>query len=95
MPTWMAPKLPPPANTKAVFAGLGWSDTDKASVAPGIAALARTHATVGSAYSSAGVRCTINVCEAVTVIPTRSRRTPDHTPRPVDQSDRVDAFRNN
>src|ERR1700709_2465613 len=34
MPTWMAPKLPPPANTKAVFFGPAWSDTDKAPVAP-------------------------------------------------------------
>src|SRR6266404_8510583 len=29
----MAPKLPPPANTKAVFAA-EWSDTDKETVAP-------------------------------------------------------------
>src|SRR5271165_5552359 len=30
----MAPKLPPPANTNAVFADPVWSDTDKAGVAP-------------------------------------------------------------
>src|SRR3954471_11882261 len=29
MPTWMAPKLPPPAKTKAVLAGPAWSDADK------------------------------------------------------------------
>ena len=28
MPTWMAPKLPPPANTKAVFDGPISSRTD-------------------------------------------------------------------
>src|SRR4029453_13744198 len=31
MPTWIAPKLPPPANTKAVLAGLLSPDADKAS----------------------------------------------------------------
>src|SRR6266404_3249624 len=30
----MAPKLPPPANTKAVFAGLAWFNTDKETLAP-------------------------------------------------------------
>src|SRR6266851_10357926 len=30
----MAPKLPPPANTKAVFAGPAWLDTDKPRALP-------------------------------------------------------------
>src|SRR5262245_16912823 len=31
MPTWIAPKLPPPANTKAVLVALAVSDADTAS----------------------------------------------------------------
>jgi hypothetical protein len=48
----MAPKLPPPANTKAVFAGTAWFDTDKVLFAPAIVALANRHATFGCGYSS-------------------------------------------
>src|SRR6266567_5443992 len=46
----MAPKLPPPANTKAV--GPAWLVSDKASVAPAIDALAKDHAPFGRVYSS-------------------------------------------
>src|SRR5882672_7717279 len=48
----MAPKLPPPANTKAVFVGPAWFATDKASVAPALDALVKDHATFGGIYSS-------------------------------------------
>jgi hypothetical protein len=48
----MAPKLPPPANTKAVFAGLLWLDTDKASLAPGIAAPAKSRAAFDSVIAA-------------------------------------------
>jgi hypothetical protein len=48
----MAPKLPPPANTKAVFVGPAWFATDKALVAPALDALAKDHATFGAIYSS-------------------------------------------
>src|ERR1700722_3943917 len=60
MPTWMAPKLPPPANTKAVLAalvaGATESDTDKAPAAPSLGALAESHAAFGEVYSSGSVR---------------------------------------
>src|SRR5712671_6250399 len=42
----MAPKLPPPANTKAVFAG-AWFDMDKVLFAPAVDALTKSHATFG------------------------------------------------
>jgi hypothetical protein len=48
----MAPKLPPPASTKAVLAGAAWLDTDKASGAPAIDALVKSYATFGRVYSS-------------------------------------------
>src|SRR5712672_3349533 len=57
----MAPKLPPPANTKAVFAGTAWFDTDKVLFAPAIVALANRHATFGCGYSSGRAGCTINI----------------------------------
>jgi hypothetical protein len=31
MPTWIAPKLPPPANTNAVFFALASADADRTS----------------------------------------------------------------
>src|SRR5262245_39490266 len=34
MPTWIAPKLPPPARTNAVLTGLAASDADTASSPP-------------------------------------------------------------
>ena len=59
----MAPKLPPPANTKAVFAA--WFDTDKVLFAPAIGALAHSHATFGCGYSSGRAGCIINIgCDA-------------------------------
>jgi hypothetical protein len=61
----MAPKLPPPANTKAVFAGTPWFDTDKVLFAPAIVALANRHATFGCGYSSGRAGCIINIgCDA-------------------------------
>jgi hypothetical protein len=61
----MAPKLPPPANTKAVFAGTAWFDTDKVLFAPGIVALANRHATFGCGYSSGRADRIINIgCDA-------------------------------
>jgi hypothetical protein len=57
----MAPKLPPPANTKAVFAGTAWFDTDKVLFAPAIGALANSHATFGCGYSSGQAGCAINI----------------------------------
>src|SRR6267142_878213 len=56
----MAPKLPPPANTKAVFVGPAWFATDKASVAPALDALAKDHATLGGIYSSRRARRAID-----------------------------------
>jgi hypothetical protein len=56
----MAPKLPPPANTKAVFVGPAWFATDKASVAPALDALAKDHATFGEIYSSRRARRAID-----------------------------------
>src|SRR6266480_2359058 len=52
----MAPKLPPPANTKAVFAAPARLVTDKASVDPAFNALARSRATFGGVYSSGRAR---------------------------------------
>src|SRR5260370_17818533 len=61
----MAQKLPPPANTKAVFAGTAWFDTDKVLFAPAIVALANRHATFGCGYSSGRADCIINIgCDA-------------------------------
>src|SRR6266436_9634368 len=57
----MAPKLPPPANTKAVFAGTAWFDTDKVLFAPAIGTLANSHATFGCGYSSGQAGCAINI----------------------------------
>src|SRR5437867_10985132 len=57
----MAPKLPPPANTKAVFAGPAWSDTDKVLFAPAVDALTKSHATFGCIYSSGKRGCAINI----------------------------------
>src|ERR1700736_168076 len=48
----MAPKLPPPAKTKAVFVGPAWLDTDKASVVPAIDALTKSPRVVRLRYSS-------------------------------------------
>src|ERR1700722_2061521 len=48
----MAPKLPPPARTKAVVLGPAWLDGDKASVAPVIGALVKKPAPFGHIYSS-------------------------------------------
>src|ERR1700722_8851472 len=48
----MAPKLPPPARTKAVVLGPAWLDKDKASVAPVIGALVKKPAPFGHIYSS-------------------------------------------
>src|ERR1700722_14814368 len=61
MPTWMAPKLPPPANTRAVLAGPAWSDRDKVSFAPGTGALAKDHAAFAGVYSSGRPGCAINI----------------------------------
>ena len=59
----MAPKLPPPANTKAVFAGLAWLGTDKPRSLPGIDARTIGHATFGRIYSSQRAHVAINnVC---------------------------------
>src|SRR6185437_8884865 len=59
----MAPKLPPPANTKAVFAGLTWLGTDKPRSLPGIDARTISHATFGRIYSSPRAHVAINnVC---------------------------------
>src|SRR5690242_8221368 len=52
MPTWIAPKLPPPASTKAVFGRSGCKVGGKTSISPGIGASVRA---VGRAYSSGGV----------------------------------------
>src|SRR6476646_2647689 len=60
MPTWMAPKLPPPANTKAVLAGAAWSDIDKVLLAPAVDALTKNHARFGCDYSSRRAGYTIN-----------------------------------
>src|SRR5260221_2276726 len=66
----MAQKLPPPANTKTVFAGTAWFDTDKVLFAPAIVALANRHATFGRGYSSGRAGCTINIgCGDTIVIP--------------------------
>src|ERR1700730_10928823 len=56
----MAPKLPPPANTKAVLVGPAWFATDKASVAPVLDAWAKDHATLGGIYSSRRARRAID-----------------------------------
>src|ERR1700729_406624 len=59
----MAPKLPPPANTKAVFAGFAWLDTDKPRSLPGVDARTISHATFGRIYSSRRTHDAINnVC---------------------------------
>src|SRR5262245_46923347 len=52
MPTWIAPKLPPPANTKAVLVALPASDADTASSL----AASRVRAGVVGIYSSGGGR---------------------------------------
>src|SRR6266567_7766698 len=57
----MAPKLPPPANTKAVFAGPAWSDTDKVLFAPAVDALTKNHATFRCVYSSGKPGWVINI----------------------------------
>src|ERR1700692_4970340 len=49
----MAPKLPPPAKTKAVFAGPAWLDRDKAAGAPGLEA--KGHATFGGVIAAENV----------------------------------------
>ena len=59
MPTWMAPKLPPPAKTKAVLRGPAGLDPDKVCSAPGIDAVAGSHAISGRAYSSRETDCII------------------------------------
>src|SRR5205823_6393211 len=60
----MAPKLPPPANTKAVFAGPAWSDTDKVLFAPAVDALTKSYATFGCVYSNGKRGCAIKIgCE--------------------------------
>src|ERR1700722_4516808 len=59
----MAPKLPPPANTKAVFAGLAWLGTDKPRSLPDINGQRITHATFARIYSSPTTHGVIkNVC---------------------------------
>src|SRR5260370_39810014 len=78
----MAPKLPPPANTKAVFAGAAWFDMDKVLFAPAIGALANSHATFGCVYSSGKWGCTINIgCGGIIVIPGRASRSSQCRPR--------------
>src|SRR5438876_5293527 len=78
----MAPKLPPPANTKAVFAGLAWSDTDKVLLAPAVDALTKSHATFGWVYSSGKRGCAINIgCGVATVIPRRAPSISTSSPR--------------
>jgi hypothetical protein len=47
----MAPKLPPPAKTKAVFTGAAWLDTDKAPGAPGSDASMKSRAAFGGVYN--------------------------------------------
>src|SRR5437773_2098656 len=78
----MAPKLPPPANTKAVFAGPAWSDTDKVLLAPAVDALTKSHATFGWVYSSGERGCAINIgCGVATVIPRRAPSISTSSPR--------------
>src|SRR2546430_10353639 len=73
----MAPKLPPPANTKAVFAGPAWSDTDKVLFAPAVDALTKSYATFGCVYSNGKRGCAIKIgCEDTIVIPGRASRSP-------------------
>src|SRR5947208_493678 len=79
----MAPKLPPPANTKAVFAGPAWSDTDKVLFAPAVDALTKSYATFGCVYSNGKRGCAIKIgCEDTIVIPERTGRVQRPTLRP-------------
>src|SRR5436190_8497289 len=66
----MAPKLPPPANTKAVFAG-AWFDIDKVLFAPAVDALTKSHAAFGWVYSSRRAGYTINngCCDTIVIRP--------------------------
>src|SRR5580704_13016110 len=57
----MAPKLPPPASTRAVLAGPAWSERDKVAFAPALAPLAMGHAAFGEVYSSRCAGSTINI----------------------------------
>src|SRR5262245_42327530 len=53
MPTWIAPKLPPPANTKAVLARPVGSSSDTRETPSSSRRIRR--ATFGSCYSSGGM----------------------------------------
>src|SRR6202035_2086852 len=56
----MAPKLPPPANTKAVLAGPAWLGRDKVSFAPGTG-VGRRPRGVRRGYSRRKPGCAINI----------------------------------
>jgi hypothetical protein len=57
----MAPKLPPPAKTKAVFGCTTWLDTDKASFAPGTDVSTKSRAAFDGIYSRWQPDRTINI----------------------------------
>src|SRR5437764_14768882 len=91
----MAPKLPPPANTKAVFAGPAWSDTDKVLFAPAVDALTKSYATFGCVYSNGKRGCAIKIgCEDTIVIPERTGRVQRPTLRPSFRDGPKDQTRN-
>ena len=91
----MAPKLPPPANTKAVFAGPAWLDTDKVLFAPAVDALTKSYATFGCVYSNGKRGCAIKIgCEDTIVIPERTGRVQRPTLRPSFRDGPKDQTRN-
>src|ERR1700722_19846787 len=76
MPTWMAPKLPPPANTKAVLAALGAgateSDTDKPRPLPHSARWRKATRRLGRFIAAEGYAAILPMI----VIPGRAEREP-------------------